>query len=417
MRRDLRDDALRAFVGAAADEVRMPGVAVGVWLNGREAYACHGVTSLENPMPVDRDTAFLLGSVTATYTATALMCLVADGQVELPAPVRDYLPELRLADERATAEITVRHLLNHTSGLDWGVIADTGEGEDALARYVSRLGELEQVAPPGTRASYSQAGFNMAGRILEKITGMSYERAVARLLFEPLGLAHSFFARDDIMTRRFSVGHNLGQDDRMHVARLWRRARGDNPGGGIASSAADQLRWAAFHLGDGYVNGSGRVLGGEVLAQMRVPTVPLRGSTLGDAIGLGWFVRDIDGVRAAGHGGTANGQFAELLIVPEHDFAVVSLANAGPDGLAFNQAVVRWALQNYLGVTDRGPRALASDVARASARLRRDEEELVTTTTGADGGRRWLAALMRPEIVGTDLSGRLLYRVAPDPGR
>src|SRR6185437_9581603 len=133
--------------------------------------------------------------------------------------------------------------------------------------------------------------------------------------------------------------------------RLWRRARGDSPGAGLASSVADQLRWAAFHLGDGYVDGSGRVLPCEALVRMREPTVALRGSTLGDAIGLGWFLRDIEGVRAAGHRGTANGQFAELLTVPDRDFAVASLANGGPDGLAFNQAVVRWAVETYLGMT------------------------------------------------------------------
>jgi CubicO group peptidase (beta-lactamase class C family) len=394
----MRVAPLCEFVTATAEEVRMPGVAVGVWANGQEAYACHGVTSLENPLPVTPDTAFLLGSVTKTYTATALMRLVADGEVQLTAPVRDYVPELRLADAQATADVTVLNLLNHTSGLDWGLIADTGEGDDALACYVSRLGELGQIAPAGMRASYSQAGFNIAGRILEKVTESSYEQAIASLLFEPLGLAHSFFARDDIMTRRFSVGHNLGQDDRMHVARLWRRARGDNPGGGIASSVADQLRWAAFHLGDGYVNGSGRVLPGKVLAQMREPTVALRGSTLGDAIGLGWFLRDVDGVRTAGHGGTANGQFAELLIVPERDFAVASVANAGPDGLAFNQAVVRWALQTYLGVSDRDPDPLPYDEARTRDILGRYENDVMTLTVGADDGRLWLAALLRPEI-------------------
>jgi CubicO group peptidase (beta-lactamase class C family) len=410
-------EALRTFVADAAEEVRMPGVAVGVRANGREAYACHGVTSVESPIPVDRNTVFLLGSITQTYTATALMCLVADGQVQLGAPVRDYLPELRLADERATAEITVLNLLNHTSGLDWGLIADTGEGDDALARYVARLTELEHVASPGTRASYSQAGFNLAGRILEKITGLSYEHAIASLLFEPLGLAHSFFARDDIMTRRFSVGHNLGQDDRMHVARLWRRARGDNPGGGLASSAADLLRWAAFHLGDGYVNGSGRILAADLLAQMREPTAALRASTLGDAIGLGWFVRDIDGARAVGHSGTANGQFAELLMVPEHDFAVVSLANAGPDGLAFNQAVVRWALETYLGLNTRSADPPADDEARTPEILSRYDHEVFAGGPGGPGGRRWLAALMRPDIVGINLSGRLLSRLAQDTGR
>ena len=415
----MRHDVLCEFVAATAEEVRMPGVAVGVWANGHEAYACHGVTSLENPVPIDRDTAFLLGSVTKTYTATALMCLVADGQVELAAPVRNYLPELRLAHAQATADITVLNLLNHTSGLDWGLIADTGEGDDALARYVSRLTELDQIAPPGARASYCQAGFNMAGRILEKVTGMSYERAVASLLFEPLGLAHSFFARDDIMTRRFCVGHNLGQDDRIHVARLWRRSRGDNPGGGIASSVADQLRWVAFHLGDGYVNGSGRILPREALAQMREPTVALRGSTLGDAIGLGWFLRDIDGVRAAGHGGTANGQFAELLTVPEQDFAVVSLANAGPDGLAFNQAVVRWALRTYLGVTDRDPVPVPYDEARVREVLGSYANDVMTITIGADGGRLWLAPLMQPEIraaADSDLPDHATFDVGLLPG-
>jgi CubicO group peptidase (beta-lactamase class C family) len=387
---DTRLQALRAFVAAAAEEVRMPGASVGVWTGGEAAYASYGVTSLENPVLVDPDTVFLLGSVTKTYTATALMALVADAQVNLAAPVRDYLPELRLTDDRATAQITVRHLLNHTSGLGWGLIADTGEGDDALAAYVSRLDEVEQVARPGTRATYSQAGFNMAGRILEKVTGLSYEHAVASLLFEPLGLAHSHFDRDDIMTRGFSVGHNLGQDDRLHVARLWRRARGDNPGGGLASSAADQLRWAAFHLGDGSVAGSGRVLPAEVLAQMREPTVRLRRSTLGDAVGLGWFLRDIDGVRVVGHGGTANGQFAELLMVPERDFAVVSLANAGPDGLAFNQTVVRWALLTYVGVTDRHPEPPPYNEVLTHELLSRYESD-----AGPHGGRRWVGAPRR----------------------
>jgi hypothetical protein len=70
-----------------------------------------------------------------------------------------------------------------------------------------------------------------------------------------------------------------------------------------------------------------------LLNRMQEPTVALRGSALGNAIGLSWFLRDVDGVRAIGHGGSANGQFAELLIMPERNFAVVALSNAGPDGI------------------------------------------------------------------------------------
>jgi CubicO group peptidase (beta-lactamase class C family) len=155
-------DRLSDFVEATATEFGIPGVAVGVWADSQEVHACHGVTSVDNPLPVDQHALYLLGSVTKTYTATALLRLVASGQVALEAPVRRYVPELRLADERAAAEVSVLNLLNHTAGLDWGLIVDTGEGDDALGVYVAKLAEVEQIAPPGARASYSQAGYNLA---------------------------------------------------------------------------------------------------------------------------------------------------------------------------------------------------------------------------------------------------------------
>jgi len=141
--------SLSGYVEATATKFGIPGVAVGVWAGGREVYACHGVTSLDNPLAVDHKTLFQRGSVTKIYTATALMRLVADGRVDLAAPVRSYVPELALGAEAA---ITVLHLLNHTSGLGWGIIVDTGEGDDALANYVAKLPDLEQVSAPGIRA-------------------------------------------------------------------------------------------------------------------------------------------------------------------------------------------------------------------------------------------------------------------------
>jgi CubicO group peptidase (beta-lactamase class C family) len=389
---------LSEFVEATATKFGIPGVAVGVWADGQESYACHGVTSIDNPLPVDKDTLYVLGSVTKTYTATTLMRLVAEGLVELDAPVRRYVPELRLADERAAAEITVLNLLNHTSGLDWGLIVDTGEGDDALATYVGKMAELKQISPPGARASYSQAGYNLAGRIIEKVTGMTYERAVASLVLEPLGMANSFFARDDIMTRRFSVGHNPGDDGELSVARLWRRWRGDNPGGGLASSVSEQIRWARFHLGDGRAESGVRMLPAEVLQRMREPTVALRGSTLGDAIGICWFLRDVDGVRTVGHGGSANGQFADLLTVPERSFALVAVSNAGPNGIPFNQAVVRWALETYLGVVDREPEPLPYDETRARGIVGKYETEAQALAISTDGARFMLAVGIKPEI-------------------
>ncbi len=405
---EMPDKPLLDFIKATAQKYGIPGVAVGLWADGKESYACHGITSVENPLPVDQDTLYILGSVTKTYTATALMCLVAEGRVELDAPVRRYVPEFRLADEQATADVTVLNLLNHTAGLDWRVNVDTGEGDDALAREVAKLPESKQIAPPGTRASYSQAGYNLAGRIVEKVTGLTYERAVASLLFEPLGLEHSFFARDDVMTRRFAVGHNPGEDGKLSIARPWRHWRSNNPGGGLASSATDQIRWARFHLGDGCSQSGVRVLPAERLHQMKEPTVALRGSTLGDAIGISWFLREVDGVRTVGHGGSANGQFAELLTVPERNFAVVSLSNAGPDGIPFNQAVVRWTLQTYLGVIDRDAEPLSYDEARAREVVGSYENDYMTLAISTDGAGLKLDVRIKPEI-------RAAAKIEPPP--
>jgi CubicO group peptidase (beta-lactamase class C family) len=389
---------LSDFVEATAKKFKIPGVAVGVWASGKEAYACHGVTSVDNPLPIDQDTLFLVASVTKTFTATTLMRLVAEGKVELNAPVRRYLPELQLKDRQAADTVTVLNLLNHTAGFDWRVNADTGEGDDALARSVAKMLSLKQIAPPGTRVSYSQAGYNLLGRLIEKVTGQTFEQAVASLVFEPLGLSHSFFARDDIMTRRFAVGHNRGEDGTLSIARPWRHSRGDNPGGGLASSVADLLRWARFHLGDGSAASGARVLPTNVLHQMKEPTAELRASTLGDAVGLSWFLRDVDGVRTVGHGGSANGQFAELLIVPERTFAVISLSNAGPDGIPFNQAIGRWVLEHSLGLIDRDPEPIPFDAARAREIVGTYENEMMRLTIDTVGTRLRLEVRIKPEI-------------------
>ncbi|MFD7326489.1 serine hydrolase domain-containing protein [Streptomyces sp. NPDC059875] len=386
------------FIEQTATKFGVPGAALAVWADGREVYAFNGVTSLDNPLPVDKDTLFQLGSATKTFTATALMRLVADGRVELDAPVRRYVPELVLSDEKAAAEITVLNLLNHTSGLDWNLIVDTGDGDDALAAFVEKMADLEFIGEPGARASYSQAGFNLLGRVLENVTGLTYERAIASLLLEPLGLSNSFFGTADVMTRRFAVGHNPDEEGNLAVAKEWPLTRGNNPGGGLAASAADVLGWARFQLGDGRTENGEELLPAELLHRMRKQTVELRGSNLGDGFGICWFLREVDGARTIEHGGSTNGQFVELLIVPERNFAVVAMSNSGTDGIPFNRSAVRWALEHYLGVVDKDPEPLPYDEARAQEVVGDYENDAMTLTVGSDGAGLTIAAVIKPEL-------------------
>jgi CubicO group peptidase (beta-lactamase class C family) len=341
---------MAGFVTQVAAKYGVPGVAVGIWTKGREYLVCHGVTDVGQPAPIEPDTPFVVASVTKTFTATAMMRLIADGQVELHAPVRRYLPDFAVADASAAAQITVLNLLNHTAGLGWRAPDQPDNSDDALARYVTALRGHRLIAPPATRVSYSQTGYNVAGRIIEVVTGMTYEQAIATLLLEPLKLRHSTFAPREAIIGPVSMGHNVAADGTITVAQQWKDTRANNPGGGLAASVSDLLTWAHFHLmGDG-----GQVLPEKELRQMRHPTAKLVGSSLGDAIGIGWFLRDIGNVHAFGHAGSANGQFTEVLIVPDKDFAVVTVANSGPDsGLAFNSEIVQAGLESVAGVTGR----------------------------------------------------------------
>ena len=115
-------------IEAAMARYHVPGVAVGVFWQGREHLKGFGVTNIDHPLPVDAETLFRIGSTTKTFTATAMMCLVEQGKVDLAAPARRYLPDLELADEAAAASVTVRQLLNHSAGWMGDDYGDFGRG-------------------------------------------------------------------------------------------------------------------------------------------------------------------------------------------------------------------------------------------------------------------------------------------------
>jgi CubicO group peptidase (beta-lactamase class C family) len=346
---------LQAQVAEVATELEVPGVSVGVFHAGEEHYGFHGVTSVENPLPVDESTIFQFGSTGKTFTATAIMRLVDQGKVALDAPVRTYIPEFELKDESVAEKVTVLQLLNHTGGWSGDIMTNTGEGDDAITKYVGLLADAEQVTPLGASVSYNNAALSVAGRIIEKITGQTYEAALKDLLFEPLGLDNTWCFRDDIMSRRFAMGHNQQPDGTIAVARPWGMSRGNVPAGGISANAADQVKWIRFHLGDGTASDGTRVLAEDLVKQMQQPTATMPGSALGDAVGISWLLRDVDGVRVVAHGGTMIGQHSDFVMVPERDFGIALMTNCGPNGPQFNERVRRWALEEYIGVIERDP--------------------------------------------------------------
>jgi CubicO group peptidase (beta-lactamase class C family) len=390
--------ALQEKVTEIAERLKVPGVAVGVLIDGKEQYGFHGVTSVENPLPVNDDTLFQFGSTGKTFTATAVMRLVEGGRVDLDAPVRTYIPEFKLKDEGVARDVTILHLFNHTAGWEGDLMEDMGPGDDAIAKYVERMATIEQVTPLGEAVSYNNASLSVAGRVIEKVTGKTYEQAMKELIFEPLGLDHCYFFPNEVMTRRFAVGHNQAADGTITVARPWALPRGNQPAGGISSNAGDQIAWARFHMGDGTAADGTRILSQEMMHRMQQPTIETPGSALGDAIGISWMLRDVDGVRLVGHGGDTIGQHSAFTMAPERGFAVTSLTNCGPNGSEFNEEIVRWALEEYIGVTETDPEPVRMDDAELAPYAGLYETIAVTCTVEVHDGGLALTPVIKPEV-------------------
>ena len=390
---------LQDKVRELADEFNVVGVAVGVYVAGEEHYAFHGMTSSENPLPVDDKTYFQFGSTGKTYTATAMMRLVEQGKVDLGAPVRTYLPEFSLKDENVAANVTVLQLFNHTAGWEGDMMDDTGDGDDAIEKYVARMVKLEQVTPLGATVSYNNASLSVAGLIIEKVTGLPYDKAIRELLLKPLGMDETLFFPNEIMTRRFVVGHTRKDETgEVSIARPWALPRGNMPAGGISSTARDQVAWAKFHLGDGTAADGTRVLNKESLDLMKQPTAEMRGSALGDYVGISWLMKDVDGVRIVGHGGTTNGQYSEFVTVPERGFALISMTNTGPGGSQLNTELEKWALEHYLGLVDVEPEQLTLGDEALEQFTGRFETIAASVDLTAEGGRLLASVQLKPHF-------------------
>jgi CubicO group peptidase (beta-lactamase class C family) len=377
---------LDARIRAGMERYGIPGVAVGVLYHGREFVRGYGVTDVDEPVPVDGDTVFRIASTTKTFTGTAVMRLVERGTLDLDARVRTYLPDFSTSDPSVASRVTMRQLLNHTAGWLGDDFEDTGLGDDALARYVAGVARLPQLTPPGEVFSYNNAALSVAGRVIEVVTGTSYERAVRDLVVDPLGLEHSRFFGAELTGFDVASGHDVV--DGVPVAQrpgFYELPRGIQPAGGLVSSVRDQVRYARFHLGDGRVPGTGeRLLTRRSLTAMRSHPGP--GGTLHvelDGMGVTWMLRPTaEGVTVVQHGGDLPGHHSGFLMVPRRDFAITMLTNSETGPALVNEFFVDdWALRRFAGVSNLPavPRALP---ARALAAY---EGGYVVGQVGLDG--------------------------------
>lgn len=352
-----RFEAYCAAIDAARMEYAVPGVGVGVLFDGEEYTAGFGVTNINHPLMVDSDTLFQIGSTTKTYTATLAMMLVEEGKLNLDAPIRTWLPDFKLADEDAAARVTLRDLFTHHGGWIGDFFEDTGRGDDALDKYVEKMVELRQENPLGATFAYNNAGFNLAGLIIQKVTGKIYEDVLRERILEPLGMTLSRIFPDDVIVHRTASGHFTPVDGEATVAEPWGLPRSAYPAGGILSTAKDQLKYARFHLGDGTTHDGTRLLKQETVRMMQ--ETQRKAYSLTDEVGISWLIRNpAPGIRVVAHGGATTGQYSAFEMVPDRGFALALTTN-GSRGRSFNSQMVKKALEIFLDAQLPKPEAIS----------------------------------------------------------
>ncbi len=346
-RPSLNTQRLDHYVMRMMDAYDVPGVGLAVVEDGEITYVRgYGVRDVTTRAPVTPDTQFATGSVTKSFTALGMMLVVEEGLVDLDAPVVRYLPEFRLADPVATQAVTVRHLLTHTSGL---ARDDASSFDPQITRpeIVATAATTPLVGRPGDRFEYSNVNTVIAGVIVERLTGTSWEAFTRERILEPLGMTAASLSIPELKQQ-----HDFASPHEPDVLRGVRTTeflatRADAPAGALNASAAEMARYVRFQLMDapplvsraslsemhrGQIAAPGANLSGEIYAQAReVAAHPGRVPpplVTNAEYGLYWAVERFLGERLVQHGGNSTGFTANVTLLPERRSGVVILTNA-----------------------------------------------------------------------------------------
>jgi CubicO group peptidase (beta-lactamase class C family) len=341
--------ALQSALDTLAARNRVPGAMLSVFDGDRTVDLVTGVTNCETGVDVTPETLFQIGSITKVFTATLMMRLVDQGKIDLDAPVRRYLPSFQLSDERAAETVTSRHLINHSSGMVGDYLADHGPGDDCLDRYVASLKEHEYVHPPGLMFSYSNAGFTVAGRVIEAVCERPFDEVFTEELLKPLGLRCTTVLPEQMLRYRYAVGHNAAGTAPPAVPPSVLVGRYSVPAGGRTSaSAADVLRFVRMHIDKGRASDGSIVVSEAGIAAMRTPSLPLIGNE-NSHIGLGWLVADWGDETCLFHTGGTIGQLSFVCVLPDRPFAVCLLTNSDTGGELWRE-LGSWVFETVAGI-------------------------------------------------------------------
>jgi CubicO group peptidase (beta-lactamase class C family) len=329
-------DAIDAYIEQQMHRLKIPGVSLAI-VQGDGIVHLRGFGRArpggETPTP---QTPFVLGSTTKSFTALAVMQLVEAGKVDLDGPIKRYLPWFRVADPKASAQMTVRHLLNQTSGLPMiaGMInlGDLGNDPGATERQARALSTLKLARPVGAAFEYCNLNYNLLGLIVEAASGESYVDCIQQHIYAPLGMNHSHTSQAAAKRDGLAVGHRYWFAHPVAIRDL-PLPRGSLSSGQLISSSEDMAHYLIAHLNGGRFR-EVQLLSGAGIDELHRGVAEQR--VMGKLVaeyGMGWFASNVGGTKVFSHGGNVPDFSSYMALLPEQKKGVVLLVNADHYGL------------------------------------------------------------------------------------
>lgn len=328
-------DEVDAYVQGQTRRLNIPGASLAIVQGDRVVHRRGFGRARPDSGAPGPQTPFFIGSLTKSFTALAVMQLAEAGKIELDAPIQRYLPWFRVADAQASAAMTVRHLLNQTSGLPLlpseVALADFDDSPNATERQVRALSTLK-TATVGSKCMYSNLNYNILGLIIETASGEPYADYIQGHIFDPLGMSHSFSAKAAAKQNGLAMGHRHWFGHPMPAPDL-PVPRASLPSGQLISCAEDMAHYLIAHLNGGRFDGV-QILSSAGMDELhRGVAEYVQFGVSSGRYGMGWFDIDLGQTKTTSHAGNVPDFSAFMALIPEQNKGVILLFNADPYGL------------------------------------------------------------------------------------
>lgn len=311
------------YITDAVKSTEISGFSVAVVQNGQLAMVKgYGLTAGNGGRPVTPETVFPLASTTKPITVTAILQLRDQGRLDLDDPVQKHLPWFRVADAEASRQITIRHLITHTSGIPevgGTLLLQNPSVAGSAEEGVRALANIKLFAPPGQTYRYSNLGYSTLGLIVEQVSGKPFDVYLQEQILGPLGMAKTATLLNKLPQADAAVlhvRHFLGQDEVDPLATPWLVPAGAGP----VSTPSDMAKFLVAHMEAGPV----QLLGPATLAEAHTGSAP-KGN--GELYGLGWMVKGLNGTRLVYHSGGTYGAMSWVGMLPDQKAGVVVMGN------------------------------------------------------------------------------------------